>query len=151
MKGDARVRFCETCGKDVYNFAALTEAEAIALVDGQEIDLCGRLTHASDRTLVILDDGRAPGRVAGSRWSFHIRSLMAVIAGVAGTLGLSRLVGWEAPTPPLNSTPRGMQVTGGKVCLRPSRSIPIAAAPDAQGARPFAQASEVPPPAAVEP
>lgn len=43
MKGDHRTRFCDTCGKNVYNLSARTEQEARAIFDeGKGERICVR-------------------------------------------------------------------------------------------------------------
>ena len=36
MKGDDAVRFCDKCRKNVYNVAALSRAEAVAIIERAE-------------------------------------------------------------------------------------------------------------------
>ena len=90
MSGNDRMRFCDSCGKHVYNFAAMTSGEARALIRGQEGEICGRLSRHSDGT-VITADSPVEALTAPRRWQFHIRTIMAVIAGFAALLGLARL------------------------------------------------------------
>src|SRR5581483_5095283 len=42
MGGDERVRFCDHCGKNVYNLSALTAAQGAALIEAKEGRLCAR-------------------------------------------------------------------------------------------------------------
>jgi hypothetical protein len=93
MPGDDRMRYCDSCGKHVYNLSAMTSAEAYALFRSQGADLCGRMCRSADGFLVTLDYPLAPAPVpAPTPWQFTIRSLMAVIAGVAALLGFTRLL-----------------------------------------------------------
>lgn len=55
MKGDDRVRFCELCNLNVYNFAQLTHREVNALVAKTEGRLCGRLYRRADNTVITKD------------------------------------------------------------------------------------------------
>jgi len=52
MKGDDRVRFCELCNLNVYNFAELTPRQASRLIAGAEGRLCGRLFLRADGTII---------------------------------------------------------------------------------------------------
>jgi hypothetical protein len=79
MTGDNRTRFCQECGKSVVNLAALTEEEATSLVE-QGDDLCAQVTRRKDGTVVTKST------------TYRIRSLMMVIAWVAGALGLFRFI-----------------------------------------------------------
>jgi hypothetical protein len=90
MSGNDRMRFCDSCGKHVYNFAAMTSSEASALIRGQEGEVCGRLSRQSGGT-VITADSPLEALTAPRRWQLHIRTIMAVIAGFAALLGLARL------------------------------------------------------------
>ncbi len=56
MVGDDRVRHCSECNLNVYNFSAMTEAEAMELLknrDGQR--LCGRFYRRADGTILTKD------------------------------------------------------------------------------------------------
>ena len=55
MKGDDRVRFCELCKLNVYDFAQLTRREVDALVANSEGRLCGRLYRRADGTIITKD------------------------------------------------------------------------------------------------
>jgi len=55
MSGDDRVRHCAACDKQVYNFAAMTGAEAEALIRKHEGRLCGRLYRRADGTVLTAD------------------------------------------------------------------------------------------------
>jgi hypothetical protein len=92
MSGNDRMRFCDSCGKHVYNFAAMTSGEASDLIRGQGGEVCGRLNRHSDGT-VITADSPVEALTEPGRWQFHIRTIMAVIAGFAALLGLARLTG----------------------------------------------------------
>jgi hypothetical protein len=51
MRGDERVRFCGQCRQNVYNLAAMTEAEARALVGGDK-QACVRMFLRGDGTAI---------------------------------------------------------------------------------------------------
>lgn len=55
MGGDDRVRFCDHCRKNVYNISALTTAEAAALLESKQGNLCARIYQRADGT-VLTDD-----------------------------------------------------------------------------------------------
>ena len=55
MTGDARVRFCGKCEKNVYNLSAMTRQEGEALVRQKEGRLCVRLYQRQDGTVITSD------------------------------------------------------------------------------------------------
>lgn len=79
MTGDDRVRFCERCGKHVYDFTAMGPDERSSLTSRVLSDceeLCGRLYRRPDGTLVASECPSEPDPAAGSR-PITIRSVMA--------------------------------------------------------------------------
>lgn len=55
MSGDDRVRSCSACSRSVYNIAAMTAAEAAALIAGREGRLCARIIRRADGTVITSD------------------------------------------------------------------------------------------------
>jgi hypothetical protein len=55
MVGDAQVRFCGKCSKNVYNLSAMTHHDAQALLDASEGQACVRLFRRADGTVVTQD------------------------------------------------------------------------------------------------
>ena len=55
MEGDDRVRFCPECELNVYNLSAMTEEQALALVQEREGRLCVRLYQREDGTVLTSD------------------------------------------------------------------------------------------------
>lgn len=87
MKGDDRVRFCDLCKLNVYNFAQLTRQEAKALVAITEGRLCGRLYRRADGTIVTKDcpvGWRAIRRRVATAAGAVFATLMSLSAVVAG-------------------------------------------------------------------
>jgi len=68
MKGDARVRHCGHCKKNVYNFSELTRDEIDALIVEHEGKLCSRFYLRADGTMLTKDCTRdilvRPSRLA---------------------------------------------------------------------------------------
>jgi hypothetical protein len=123
MSGGDRMRFCDSCGRHVYNFAAMTSGEASALFHGQEGEVCGRLSRHSDGTLITADSPLA-ALTAPRRGQFHIRTIMAFIAGFAALLGLARLFA-VFQVPATGATTAGVRTAVlGKINLR-SANVPI--------------------------
>lgn len=55
MSGDDRVRFCDSCQLNVYNFSELTSDEVQSLVMKTEGRICGRLYRRPDATIITRD------------------------------------------------------------------------------------------------
>ncbi|HEV8139202.1 MAG TPA: carboxypeptidase-like regulatory domain-containing protein, partial [Pyrinomonadaceae bacterium] len=87
MTGDNRVRFCNECHLNVYNFAELTRTEAEDLLRTTEGSVCGRLYRRADGTLITKDCPvglravrRRLKRVAGALFATLI-SMVSVVLG----------------------------------------------------------------------
>ena len=52
MQGDDRVRFCQTCAKNVYNLSSMSRTEAEELIRAQEGKLCIRYYQRADGTIL---------------------------------------------------------------------------------------------------
>lgn len=55
MKGDERVRYCEACRLNVYNFAELSRSQAEDLIRNTEGRLCGIIYRRPDGTVLTRD------------------------------------------------------------------------------------------------
>jgi hypothetical protein len=55
MKGDERVRYCEECRLNVYNFAELSRGQAEELIRETEGRLCGIIYRRADGTVLTRD------------------------------------------------------------------------------------------------
>jgi hypothetical protein len=55
MRGDDRVRFCDSCSKHVYNVSDLTADEAVALIQKSDGHSCVRLYRRKDGTVLTAD------------------------------------------------------------------------------------------------
>jgi hypothetical protein len=55
MKGDDRVRFCDSCSKHVYNVSDLTADEALRVIQENEGTPCMRLHKRRDGTILTAD------------------------------------------------------------------------------------------------
>lgn len=83
MQGDDRVRHCNQCNKNVYNFAELTRDEIDAVIMKTEGRLCGRLFLRADGTVVTKDCAR--GQIRPSRLQIAVAGgALAVAALLAG-------------------------------------------------------------------
>jgi hypothetical protein len=91
MRGDERVRFCESCKLHVYNLSAMTQPEAEELVRRSEGRLCIRCYQRSDGTVLTQD---CPVGLAAVRRKLR-RGLLAVAASFAVVY---QATGWLDPT-----------------------------------------------------
>lgn len=55
MRGDDRVRFCDSCSKHVYNVSDLTADEAVSLIQKSDGLSCVRLFRRKDGTVLTAD------------------------------------------------------------------------------------------------
>jgi hypothetical protein len=92
MRGDERSRFCGASGRHVYDLTVLSSDDAAALICARNGPTCVRLYWRIDGTLMLSASQNA-AQLRGGLFRFTIRSVMVVIAGVAGLLGIGRLFG----------------------------------------------------------
>ncbi len=88
MRGNDKARFCDSCQKHVYNFAAMTTEEGLALITQTEGEFCGRLTRRSDGMLMTAD---CPVGVAARLTRFRRRLVYTVVATAFMLLGFIQL------------------------------------------------------------
>jgi hypothetical protein len=115
MNGDAPERFCAACGKQVHDLTAMSARECAQVLQHADNAICARLYSRADGTLTT-----SAAEVALSPrirpLQFTIRSIMAVVAGVAGALGMVRLFVDQAriaaprPPAPLNTLVMGKMI-----------------------------------------
>lgn len=130
MKGDDRVRYCEDCRLNVYNFAAMSRDEGEKLIRETEGRLCGVLYRRADGTVLTRDCpvGLMAIRRGMSRIIRFSAAACLAICGVALTvLGqpvfaqrvrymepFARVCNWLAPPP---STPLLGATAFGEIAL----------------------------------
>jgi hypothetical protein len=90
MRGDDRVRFCDSCSKNVYNLSDLTAGEAVALIQEAEGHICMRLYRRSDGTVLTAD---CP---VGLRYALRRRLIRLATVGVVMAATLQSTVGFYA-------------------------------------------------------
>src|SRR6478672_6863471 len=83
MSGDARVRFCGKCEKNVYNLSAMSRADAETLVREKEGRLCVRFFQRTDGTVLT---GDCPVGVRRQRLRHRV---WASVTGAAASLMLA--------------------------------------------------------------
>ncbi len=105
MKGDARVRRCAGCRKNVYNLSAMTRPEAEDLVRGTEGRLCVRFFRRADGT-VLTADCPVGLRAVRRRMARIGGALAAMLLGLfAAGCGRSTPRGGDPGTTPTMGTP----------------------------------------------
>jgi hypothetical protein len=137
MKGNERVRHCEQCNLNVFNFSELTRQEAEELVISRQGRLCARFWRRADGTIITRDCpvGLAALRARAARTVARVAAVLGLLL-TGGTLLGSRtrdpearlsdrqpfatLIKWLDPTPRVR---RG-QMLMGDVCLPPPSSTP---------------------------
>ena len=90
MQGDAQIRFCRTCRKNVYNLSEMTHDDAQALVSRLEGRLCVRFYTRADGTLLTQD---CPIGLRAVRRSLARKLSYAAAVLLSCTSGLLRLPG----------------------------------------------------------
>ena len=93
MRGDDRERFCEACGKHVYNLTTMGPEEIVSLISplrDQGGEICGRVFQRPDGELVTSESRR--GRPTRKGWQCSIRSVMTWIAVIAAWCGILRWI-----------------------------------------------------------
>ena len=80
MTGSQRERHCQSCGKHVHNFAAMTSREIERLALQNKGELCARITHRADGSLVTLGAMPRPSLAA------QIAVSASLFVGAAGAI-----------------------------------------------------------------
>jgi hypothetical protein len=106
MAGDARVRFCASCLKHVYNLSAMTAAEATQLIQEREGNLCARLFRRADGTILT---GDCP---VGARAVWNRTKKLAVACAAAALVGTTA---WLLPNLVAAGSSSSERPTGGPV------------------------------------
>ena len=93
MTGDDRVRFCGECRLNVYNIAAMTRPEALALVREAEGRVCVQLYRRPDGTVLTSDCPvglRAAARRQLARLVAKIAAVVMITGSAFGAYRMSR-------------------------------------------------------------
>ena len=83
MTGDGRVRFCESCEKNVYNLSAMARDEAERLLAEREGSICVRLYQRADGTVMTTDCPVGVKRRLRRRTAIALAGLGAMAATAA--------------------------------------------------------------------
>jgi hypothetical protein len=98
MKGDARARFCEQCGLNVYDVQNLTAAEVKEILEKKEGKVCGLLFFRADGTLITKDCPKGLAAIAArfedekKRASLHYRSRFGILAAAIASVVFALLI-----------------------------------------------------------
>lgn len=105
MQGDARVRFCGACSKNVYSLDGMTTAEVRELIVSTEGRLCWRFFVRRDGTVLTRDCPVGLRRVRQRMFGAIATAVALLAASTAGVLregglwGLSQKLGaWSEET-----------------------------------------------------
>jgi hypothetical protein len=113
MKGDARVRFCPQCQKNVYNLSAMSRAEAEQVLAEHQESLCAQIRR--DRNGRVTHDANL---WAHNRWRRWYAAAAALIASLVGCLS-------GCATGGLIAAPTGGKVTSPKDEIPPATGDPV--------------------------
>jgi hypothetical protein len=90
MTGDDRKRTCAQCGKQVFNLARMTRAEAEALLQERVDGVCVRLFRRGDGTILTADCpiGARAMRKVSALWGVLVTAIFGLLGiGVIRSLG----------------------------------------------------------------
>lgn len=99
MQGDARVRHCGACEKDVYDLSEMTMSEAETLLSREGPMACVRLHRRADGTVITSDCAVGVKKKRRRRW------LAAGAAVAGGVLAAAAALATPARTTPCSVTP----------------------------------------------
>lgn len=125
MQGDAQVRFCGGCRKNVYNLSEMTEGEAQALVNRLEGRLCVRFYTRADGTLLTQDCPvglRAVRRKLVKKLSYAAAVLLSCASGLMRGMGPAQAATHAKKHAAQHASakpPRGLTATAGAPILPP--------------------------------
>ena len=103
MDGDERVRFCQSCTKNVYNLSAMSKTEAEQLIAEKEGKLCVRYFQRADGT--ILTDNCPIGlKIVRRPFKFLLMGFATLLASGAA------IVAKETSTPSVAQANTGTRV-----------------------------------------
>lgn len=115
MTGDAQTRFCAHCKKVVYDLSQMTEAQAQALLDRTNLNVCVRIARTRDGRILTRDTTWGPKKLGhksrgpAQKAKPHTKPSMPKLTGDVVSLSPQ-----PAPLPPTQTTgaPLPMQTTG---------------------------------------
>jgi hypothetical protein len=100
MAGDDRVRHCGLCERKVYDFAQLTRAEIVTLLQDHGELPCARLHRRADGTLITADCAR------GVRRRTRRLAVVAVACAAGAALAAGAAAPAESPSTRADATPQ---------------------------------------------
>src|SRR5690348_9533907 len=89
MAGDARVRFCNHCTRNVYNLSDMTRQEAEALLEHREGRLCVRYYQRTDGGVITRDCKGGLGRRMIRAATFAASASLALLVSTLSAAGMS--------------------------------------------------------------
>jgi len=97
MQGDDRVRFCQSCAKNVFNLSELSRVEAEKLINEKQGNLCVQYYQRADGT-VITDDCPVGFRIMRRPLKWIAASFVALLAAVGVAHASTQVRGEPAPS-----------------------------------------------------
>jgi hypothetical protein len=119
MVGDDRVRFCGSCGKNVYNLSAMPGEEAERLLAKHEGSICVRLYRRADGTVMSNDCPVGVRRRRVKRTVIAAGAAAALAAAATAAFSSQQVMG-KMSAPPPNDPP----VTMGSAVVAPAPPPP---------------------------
>jgi hypothetical protein len=120
MRGDDRVRACGTCNKNVYNFSALTRADAEALIVAKHGDVCAQYWQRADGTILLSD---CTVQLTRRRRTLAAFAAVTALAGTALAMRATDVPARPEPLPSVHVQLRRVPVVPSIVQPRSTASI----------------------------
>ncbi len=117
MQGDDRVRFCQSCAKNVFNLSELSKPEAEKLITEKQGNLCVQYYQREDGT-IITDDCTIGLKIVRRPFKWLAASFAALLVAVGAAHASSPVRGEPAPSR-VKSKPV-KRVVAGNLAARPA-------------------------------
>ena len=150
MKGDNRVRHCSDCNKNVFNLSAMREAEAAALLAGNEKgELCVRFYQRKDGTVMTSDCSTSPRAYVRRTWrKLPAMASMAFMAASVAACTSHPVTMGEVPPAAMSANDSAATIEKTAVTVAPDNvpehAVIMMGAPPAQTSTPEPEPVQVP-------
>jgi hypothetical protein len=111
MQGDARVRFCGQCEKNVYNLSAMERTDAEKLLAEHGESLCVRLYKRADGTVITADCPVGLRRLRRRRFVAAAALGAGLVAGLTSYLAMSARSIAGSPFIPVGTIQGGLETS----------------------------------------
>ena len=113
MQGDDRVRFCQSCAKNVFNLSELSRVEAEKLITEKQGNLCVQYYQRADGT-ILTDDCPVSLKIVRRPFKWLAASFAALLVAAGATQASTPVKGEPAPSR-VKSKPVKRVIAGGLV------------------------------------